>query len=208
MKTRVAAILMSMALIVVSVSPAFADPPVGFDSQGNETAWKKSDCANIQSGNIHDSAGNPLSLGYDEFGYNYQAHMFNGTYDSVDRNLDGTFWGQTGDFVDDRLSMKWSDDWLSNVDCDGDGLLDRGDSGISLGWETNHVEGEYLDADGNVQHYTDFVKIVWTGPGSPLWGQYTVVEEVFNDPAGGLTGLYSKLGAPGFGLNDQWTTLP
>ncbi len=47
------------------------------------------------------------------FGYNYQAHMFNGTYDSVDRVLDNKYWGQTGDFVDDKLMMKWSDDWLA-----------------------------------------------------------------------------------------------
>ncbi|MBI2911189.1 MAG: hypothetical protein HYY05_03535 [Chloroflexi bacterium] len=79
--------------------------------------------------------------------------------------------------------------------------------GISKGWLTNQVNGDYLDANGN-QRYTWFVKIVWTGPGSPLWGQYTVIQEVYNDPAGGFNGLQSKIGAPGFGLNDQWTTLP
>lgn len=100
--------------------------------------------------------------------------MFNGTYDSVDRNIDGTYWGDTGDYVDDKLVMKWSDAWLANVDCNGDGKLDRGlvdgvPSGISKGWLTNHVVGDYT-LDGNVQNYTDFVKIVWTGPDSPLWG--------------------------------------
>ncbi len=108
--------------------------------------------------------------------------------------------------------MKWSDSWLANVDCNSDGKLDRGlvdgvPSGTSMGWLTNHVVGDYT-LDGNVQNYTDFVKIVWTGPDSPLWGQYTIIQEVWNDPAGGLNGLYSKIGAPGFGLNDQWTTLP
>ncbi len=67
--------------------------------------------------------------GFDMFGYNYTAHLFRGTYDSSDRNIDGTFWGTTGDFVDDRLMMKWSDDWLTDVDCDGDGKLDRGGPG-------------------------------------------------------------------------------
>jgi len=167
-------------------------------------------CATIQSGTITDSAGDPITTGYDQFGYNYQAHMFNGTYDSVDRNLDGTYWGATGDFVDDKLSMKWSDSWLANVDCNGDGKLDRGlvdgnVGGTSLGWLTNYVEGDYYDA-GGLQHYTDFVKIVWTGPGSPLWGQYTIIQEVYNDPAGGFTGLLDEIGAPGFGLNDHWTT--
>jgi hypothetical protein len=162
-------------------------------------------CATIQDGTITDSAGNPLVVGYDQFGYNYQAHMFNGTYDSVDRKLDGMYWGATGDYVDDRLSMKWSDDWLSNKDCTGDHKLDRGSSGTSQGWETNHVEGEYLDGDGNIWHYTYFVKIVWVGPGGSLWGQYEVIQENYNDPAGMA---HLKYGTPGFGLNDHWTALP
>lgn len=168
-------------------------------------------CATIQGGTITDSAGNPVQVGFDQYGYNYQAHLFVGTYDSSDRNLDGTYWGDTADYVDDSLIMKWSDDWLANRDCDGNGKLDRGSAapyGTSQGWLTNQNEGDY-DSDGNGSqdaHYTYFVKIVWTGPGSPLWGQYTVIQEVYNDPAGGSHGLQSKVGAPGFGLNDQWTT--
>ncbi len=165
------------------------------------TAAPPSACTTIRDGGLVDSAGNPLVLGYDQFGYNYQAHMFNGTYDSSDRVLDGTYWGGTGDYVDDRLRMKWSDDWLSNKDCTGDGKLDRGTSGISLGWLTNHVEGDYFDA-GNVVHYTDFVKIVWVGSGGSLWGQYEIIQELLNDPTGRTR---FKLGAPGFGLNNHWT---
>ncbi len=175
-------------------------------------------CATIRGGTIVDSAGNAVSLGYDEFGYNYQAHMFNGTYDSSDRVLDGMYWGNSGDYVDDSLIMKWSDTWLANVDCDGDGKLDRGlgtagYDGIpatvdtSRGWLTNQNVGDYTDANG-VQHYTYFAKIVWVGPGGPLWGQYKVIQEVYNDPAGGFHGLQLKVGAPGFGLNDGWTSLP
>ena len=170
-------------------------------------------CATISGGTITDSAGNLIGLGYDEFGYNYQAHTFNGTYDSSDRNIDGTYWLDTGDYVDDHLMMKWSDAWLANVDCNGDHKLDRGlvdgaVGGTSLGWLTNHVVGDY-DSDNNGSqdaHYTDFVKIVWVGTGGSLWGQYDIIQEVWNDPAGGLHGLYSKVGAPGFGLNDHWTS--
>ena len=196
--------ILIFVLLTVSTTPALADKPTGFDSQGREVAWDSAavGCAKIQSGTITDSAGNPLAMGFDQYGYNYQAHEFNGTYDSSDRNLDGTYWGSTGDYVDDQLWMKWSDDWLSNTDCDGDGKLDRGTSGVSLGWLTNHVEGDYLDLAGNVVHYTDFVKIVWTGPGSPLWGEYTIIQENYNDPTGNY---HFKLGAPGFGLNDHWT---
>lgn len=200
------------ALAVFScIQFASADKPTQFDSNGDEIGWVKSSCATIQSGLIIDSAGNAITTGYDQFGYNYQAHMFNGTYDSVDRILDGKYWGQTGDFVDDKLIMKWSDSWIANVDCNGDGKLDRGlvdgvADGVSKGWLTNHVEGDYADANG-IHNYTDFAKIVWVGPGGDLWGQYTIIEEVYNDPAGGFTGLYSKVGAPGFGLNDQWTVV-
>jgi hypothetical protein len=163
-------------------------------------------CTSIQSGTLVDGAGNPIVTGYDQFGYNYQAHMFNGTYDSSDRTLDGTYWGSTGDYVDDKLMMKWSDDWLSNQDCTGDGKLDRdGLTGISKGWLTNHIEGDYYDAFGNLQDYTYFVKIVWVGPGGDLWGEYTIIEEVNNDPAGGFEGLQYKSGAAGLGLNNQWT---
>lgn len=178
---------------------------------GQALAAKPGGCATIQSGTITDSAGNPVVLGFDQFGYNYQAHLFVGTYDSSDRTLDGTYWGSTGDYVDDQLIMKWSDDWLSNQDCTNDGKLDRGIPGawgISRGWLTNQVNGDYdSDGDGTQDaHYTWFYKIVWTGPGSPLWGQYTVIQEVGNDPVGGYHGLLAKIGAPGFGLNDHWTS--
>jgi hypothetical protein len=107
--------------------------------------------------------------------------------------------------------MKWSDSWLANVDCNNDGKLDRGlvdgfVGGISRGWLTNHYEGGYVDADGNTQHYTDFIKIVWVGPEGSLWGQYNVIEEVYNDSGSEDHGILSKNLAPGFGLNDQWTS--
>ncbi len=173
---------------------------------GAGAADSSQSCTTIGSGLLEDSLGNTLTLGYDAYGYAYQAHAFNGTYDSVDRNLDGTYYGSTGDFVDDHLQLKWSDDWLSNVDCDGDGKLDRGSSGISLGWLTNHVVGDYVDGAGAAQHYTDFVKIVWVGPGGSLWGQYEVLQEVYNDT--GSDQYRFKAASPGLGLNDHWTSLP
>ncbi len=192
------AILVASLALVIGLT-------VGFES--TVMAGKPGGCATIQGGTITDSAGNTISVGYDEFGYNYQSHMFNGTYDSSDRNIDGTYWGWTGDWVDDQLLMKWSDDWLSNTDCDGDGKLDRGEdkAGTSHGWLTNHVTGDYFDVDGNVQNYTWFVKIVWVGSGGSLWGAYEIIQEVYNDPAAGFTGLQFKIGAPGLGLNDHWT---
>jgi hypothetical protein len=188
---------------------------LSFVSLGGDvlTAAPSIKCTTIKDGGLTDTLGNPLVLGFDRFGYNYQAHEFNGTYDSVDRIIDGKFWGQSGDFVDDHLWMKWSDDWLSNKDCNGDGKLDRGAPGssgyplISQGWLTNHVEGDYdSDGDGTQDaHYTWFVKIVWVGPGGTLWGQYEIIQEEYNDPFGGYHGLQFKIAAPGLGLNEQWT---
>lgn len=99
--------------------------------------------------------------------------------------------------------MKWSDAWISNLDCNHDGKLDRGlvdgqSDGISKGWLTNHYFGEGV---------VDFVKIVWTGEG-PLWGQYTIVQEVWNDKGLDYNGLYSKENVHGFGQNDGWTSMP
>lgn len=193
-------VALSTALYIAGSSAVYAGGP-------------NAGCTRIQDGTLTDANGNLLVLGFDQFGYNYQAHQFNGTYDSSDRQLDGTYWGWTGDFVDDRLSMKWSDDWLSNMDCDGDGKLDRGAPSsfgyplISQGWLTNHLEGDYdSDGDGTQDaHYTLFDKIVWVGPGGSLWGQYEIIQEVWNDPTAGMHGLQLKIPAPGFGLNEHWT---
>lgn len=148
-------------------------------------------CAKIKDGTLHDSVGNPLTLGYDKYGYNYQAHMFNGLYDNFLRPPVPATSGAV------NLIMKWSDDWLSNQDCFlSDGKLDRGGdgSGISKGWLTNHMEGDCELPNGDSIHATYFVKIIWVGPapadpdpwaGKRIWGQYAVIEEVGEDPSGG-----------------------
>lgn len=207
MKKRLYIFLILVLVLLLSTTTALADKPVQTDANGNEIAWSQSNsgCATIQGGTIRDTQGNLLTMGYDQWGYNYQAHIFNGYYDNFSRPAVPVTSGDT-------LVMKWSDEWLANVDCNGDGKLDRGlvngvVGGISLGWVTNHIDGWY-DSDNNGSldaHYTDFVKIVWTGPGSPLWGQYTIIEEIYNDPVGGAHGLLDKIGAPGLGLNEHWT---
>lgn len=190
------------AVLVLAVSLPSRTVAFAADAQGG--------CATIAGGTITDNAGNPLSVGFDQYGYNYQAHLFVGTFDSVDRQIDGTYYGTTGDFVNDALIMKWSDAWLASVDCNHDGKLDRGlvdgqVGGTSRGWLTNEINGDYSDASGT-HHYTEFTKIVWVGPGGDLWGEYTILQDVYNDPAAGSHGTDIKVGAPGFGLNDQWTT--
>lgn len=173
-------------------------------------------CVKIQSGLLTDANGNPITLGYDQYGYNYQAHMFNGLYDNYSRPIQPI---TTGDV---NLMMKWSDDWLANQSCDNDLKLDRGlnaktgvATGTSMGWLTNHMEGDCQTSGGDSIHVTYFVKVVYDagaacGASSPscLWGVYSVIEEVGEDPTNGVClGLHglnrdSLITPAGFGY---WT---
>jgi hypothetical protein len=142
-------------------------------------------CTTIQDGELEYSAGHylegePLQVGYDIFGYNYQAHMFNSYYCNAYLGRDGfpPYEGDADAYLDEnpdaddhwtwpyrdvRLMMKWNDAWLSNKDCDGDGELDRHygfTSYIGSGaWETNHQSGSY-EEDGQIYKWNYFVKIV------------------------------------------------
>lgn len=85
---------------------------------------KYSYCTTIQDG-LYASDGSEIVLGYDEWGYNYQAHMFKGPYCYYDRHYDPDKPDWNDIYCDIYLIMKWNDAWLSNKDCDGDGSLDR-----------------------------------------------------------------------------------
>ena len=198
----------SMALIAVlaiSCQKESVDDAVSADSS-IETIQNRGPhgCTTIQSGELIDSEGFPIETGYDDWGYNYQAHMFNGYYCDSYRNAP---WCQP--YADVELIMKWNDAWISNKDCDGDNLLDRHfgfPSYIGSGaWLTNHQKGTYLD--NGVECYWDyFVKIVaapadasvvegnWvnadgTVMGPVIWGQFAIIQEVVNDPCAGIEGL-------------------
>ena len=107
---------------------------------GFANAAKTSDCATIKGGAITDTAGNPITLGYDQWGYNYQANIFNGFYNNYLRP-------PTPETSGDWLQMKWNNAWLSSVDCDFNGKLDRHfgfPSYVGSGaWLTNHASGQY-----------------------------------------------------------------
>lgn len=176
------------------------------------------ECTTIQSGALSDSSGAPISPGYDSWGYNYQARMFNGGYCDSYRNAS---WCQA--YADVDLLMKWNDAWLSNVDCDGDFKLDRHfgrssyiDSGA---WLTNHQSGK-VSVGGKMRQWTYFVKIVavtsedvldsgvWYDPsgkeiGPMIWNEFAVIEEVYNDPSTGAHGkLYVSPSGAGLGNRD------
>lgn len=210
---------------------------------------KPSACVTIQAGSLkysaaHYLAGQPLTTGYDDWGYNYQAHQFSGSY--ANAYLGGAgFPAYDGDdaaylaanptaanhwtwpYRDVQLVMKWNDAWLSNKDCDGDGKLDRHygyPTYIGSGaWETNHMWG--VDSG---EHWSYFTKIVavpadankvdvdptlgedfwWfsasdTEIGPDIWGEFAVVQEIYNDTGTGDHGVFYKSPAgPGFGHFD------
>jgi len=189
----------------------------------------------------------PIKPGFDPFGYNYQAHLFNGYYANVYLGKDG-FPPYEGDdvayfqrLVDEQytpeeiakaeakwywphrdviLIMKWNDAWLSNKDCDDDGVLDRhygSDSYIGSGaWETNHQSGTYVQ-DGKECQWNYFVKIVavpddatlvdgtWYAAdgkeiGPVIWGAHAKIQMVENDPCANIHGAqYVSPAGPGFG---------
>ncbi len=176
---------------------------------------KPQTCTTIQSGELVDSMGNTLVLGYDQWGYNYQAHMFNGFYSNYTRPTPPVTEEDTA------LEMKWNDAWLSNKDCDGDGKLDRHfgfASYIGSGaWLTNHMRGTSVGEDGEAYNWTYFCKSVaapadatatagiWyaadgTEIGPVIWGEFAIIQEISNDPGAGDHGvLYKSPAGPGFG---------
>lgn len=191
-------------IFLVTILVAGCSDPVQ-EEQDDLMLKKATKCTTIQSGTLLASDGSVIKTGFDEWGYNYQAHMFNGGYCDAYRNA---AWCQG--YKDDNLIMKWNDAWLSNQDCDGDGLLDRHYGFPSYrgsgAWLTNHQSGEYVDADGKVCKWTYFIKIVaapldatlsggkWFNAagveiGTSIWGEFAIIQEVSNDPCAGIHGV-------------------
>ncbi|MDD1669041.1 MAG: hypothetical protein LUO97_04480 [Methanomicrobiales archaeon] len=111
--------------------------------------------------------------GFDEFGYNYQARIFVGPADGVDRVLDGMVWGEPA-YANDHLVMKWSKAW--------DDARFNGGPWTCDAWENNEWNGNQAGGSGVVEHY----KIIWVGPdpegspcwregGYPIWGEFEVI---------------------------------
>ncbi len=117
--------------------------------------------------------GKPTSVGFDEYGYNYAAQVFVGPADGVDRNLDGTVWGDLT-YANDHLKMKWSNGW-------DDARFHDGTWGPDA-YEDNQWNGQVPSGSGEVWHY----RIIWVGPdpeqseywregGYVIWDQFEVI---------------------------------
>lgn len=124
------------------------------------------------------SAGNG---GFNQFGYNYTARIFNGPADGVDKSLDGTVWGDPT-YANDHLVMKWNAAWDA---CN----VEQTPASCTGAWTDNEWNGKVSGGSGQIWHY----KIKWVGPcgadytvlpdgGYCIWGQYEVVMDQGQDP--------------------------
>jgi len=188
MKTKnlFSAIVLVVLLLVLTTTAVFADKPINMDENGNGTEFK--------------------DTGFDIWGYNYNAHLFSGGY--CDAYKDAA-WCQP--YKEDYLIMKWNDAWLSNVDSDGDGFLDRHlglPSYIGSGaWETNHQKGSYW-VDGKEYKWTYFTKIVAkptadydceANGSEEIWNEFCIIETIYNDTGTGAHGVELLAPPAGFG---------
>jgi len=201
-------------------------------------------CTTIDSGLLfyqapHYLAGQPITTGVNPYGYNYQAHAFSGSHFNAYAGRDGLppwdgdddaylaanpdaddHWAWSFRHVD--VAMKWNDAWLSNLDCNGDGLLDRpedlGGTYIGSGaWLTNHNAWTFLLSSGKEARVSEFIKIValpeaatvdssTTDPifgegtvylggkkvGPQIWDDFAVIQYLLNDKSAGYSGLLLK----------------
>ncbi len=111
--------------------------------------------------------------GFNEFGYNYQARVFVGAADGVDKILDGKVWGDPT-YANDHLVMKWSKGW--------DDARFHGEVWGPDAWENNEWNGKVPGGSGETWVY----KIIWVGSdlensaywregGYAIWGQFEVI---------------------------------
>jgi hypothetical protein len=118
--------------------------------------------------------------GFDVYGYNYDAGLFVGNADGVDRNLDGMLYGDTT-YANDRLVMKWSKAW--------DDARFHGADWTRDAWVDNEWNGNVAGGTG----YTEQVKIVWVGPAlqnspywrpgaDPIWGEFEILMDHGHGP--------------------------
>lgn len=113
--------------------------------------------------------------GFDEFGYNYTARVFQGPADGVDRVLDGLVWGDPT-YANDLLKMKWTAEWDRGND---EGWSDP--DGYDGAWTDNQWNGMVPGGSGENWHY----KIKWVGActdplpdgGYCIWGQFEVLSD-------------------------------
>jgi len=141
--------------------------------------------------------------GFDQYGYNDTARLFNGTGLSwcLAKGYSQSFCdAYLGLYINDKLVMKWNAEW------------DRGNQELwnnppYNAWTDNEWNGAPKGGSGAVWHY----KIAWVGPcgadytplpngGYCIWGQFEVLMDQGIDPNLGSGHLFLTLAKPaGYG---------
>lgn len=145
------------------------------------------------------SAVKPSTTGFDSYGYNDTARIFNGTGESwsLAKGLPADYLGV---YANDKLVMKWNAEWdRGNVENWTNGPYDA--------WENNEWNGMVPGGSGAVWKY----KIVWVGDynadpslipegGYGIWGQFAVLMDQGKDPSYGPGHLWFAHAKPtGYG---------
>jgi hypothetical protein len=180
-------LLLVIILLVASTTPAFASKP---DGAGGGNANGHAQEANGKAvghtreqgtGDKLNAPGQAATKGFDEFGYNDRARIFNGTALTWCMAKPGATESQClvdmGAWANDKLIMKWNAEW------------DRGNAEDWLNppynaWLSNHWNGKIEDGSGEVWHY----KFVWVGDcvadpglvpdgGYCIWGQFATLSD-------------------------------
>ena len=126
-----------------------------------------------------------VNAGFDQYGYNDTARLFNGTGSSwcLAKSLPTNC---LGIYSPDKLVMKWNAEWDRG---NAEGWTDP--NGYDA-WENNEWNGMVKGGSGAVWHY----KIVWVGDytvdsslipegGYGIWGQFAVIMDQGKDPSFG-----------------------
>lgn len=222
-------IITLIGLFAFLSSVSYAAKPTSVDSTGNETSWAQTECTMVSEGELvypigRHLAGQVIPTGFDPYGYNYQGHLFKGSYANVYLNADGfpPYMGDDVAYINANptvtskwywgyrqydLQMKWNDTWLSNSDCDGDDLLDRhygfADYIGSGAWTTNQYGGEGWAALTKIQAVPGdaylFDSMWYTADGieigEEIWDEFAITQDVLSSEGA----LYVSPAGPGFG---------
>lgn len=126
--------------------------------------------------------------GFDQFGYNYNARIFVGKADGVDRMLDGEVWGDPT-YANDHLVMDWSAGWDCARFSRSCGKGDTPGVWTPQAWLDNEWSGVNQTTG---KHYTEHYKIIWVGSslqnsrywrsgGTPIWGEFEIIQDVYTE---------------------------
>lgn len=138
--------------------------------------------------------------GFDEFGYNRTALLFNGTGESwsLQKGLPADYLGV---YAKDKLVMKWNSEWQRGND-------EGWSNPPYRAWNNNEWNGMVEGGSGAVWKY----KTVWIGDynlnpelvpegGYGIWGQFAVILDQGKDPSvnDGLHTWFAHANPTGYG---------